>query len=77
MNRRRFQVIASLGFALILVLDAAWQAQAQDANSPYPSMAPLDQYLIADRNDEKVLARSSTPEAISRGATVLVPGRQG
>jgi ketosteroid isomerase-like protein len=77
MNRRRFQVIASLGFALILVLDAAWQAQAQDANSPYPSMAPLDQYLIADRNDEKVLARSATPEAISRGATVLVPGRQG
>ena len=77
MNRRRFQVIASLGFALILTLDAAWQAQAQDAKSPYPSMATLEQYLIADRNDEVTLARSSTPEAVSRDATVLVPGRQG
>ena len=77
MNRRRFRVIASLGFALILILDAAWQAQAQDSKAHYPSMAPLEQYLIADGNDEIAPARSAAPEAISRDSTDLVLGRQG
>jgi hypothetical protein len=31
--------------------------QAQDAKTPYPSMAPLDQYLMADRSAEIVLGR--------------------
>jgi hypothetical protein len=45
--------------------------------APYPAMAPLDQYLMADRNAEIALARSSAPEAISRDATVLVLGKNG
>jgi hypothetical protein len=77
MNRKKFQAIASLGFALILILDAGWQAQAQDAKGPYPNMAPLDQYLMADRNAEIAMARSAAPEAISRDADVLVLGRHG
>jgi hypothetical protein len=77
MNRKKFQATASLGFALILILGVTWQAQAQDAKAPYPSMAPLEQYLIADRNDEIALARSAAPEAISRDATILVLGRHG
>ena len=28
---------------------AAWPAGAQDAKTPYPVMAPLEQYLVADR----------------------------
>src|SRR5229473_2633540 len=76
MNRKRFQAIASLGFALILILDAAWQARAQDTTGPYPSMAPLEQYLM-DRDAEIALARSAAPEAISRDADVLVLGRHG
>ncbi len=64
-------------FALIAVLAAAWQAQATDAKTPYASMAPLDQYLIADRNAEIALARSAAPESISRDAEVLVLGRHG
>jgi hypothetical protein len=64
-------------FMLIVVLGAACQAQAQDAKVPYLSMAPLDQYLMADRNAEIVLARSAAPEAISRDAEVLVLGRHG
>jgi len=40
-------------------------------------MAPLDQYLMADRNDEIVLARSAAPASIADGATVLVLGPQG
>ena len=40
MNRKRFQAIASLSFALIFILGAGWQARAQDAEGPYPTMAP-------------------------------------
>src|SRR6266581_6775179 len=77
MNRKRFQAIASLGFALILILDAAWQARAQDRQMLYPSMAPVEQYLMTDRNAEIALARSAAPEAISRDATILVLGPHG
>jgi hypothetical protein len=77
MNRKRFQAIASLSFALILVLDTAWQARAQDRQMLYPSMAPIEQYLMTDRNAEISLARSAAPEAISRDATILVFGRHG
>ena len=76
MKQRIFTIMAT-GLALIVLLGAAWQAQAQDAKTPYPSMAPLDQYLTADRNDEIALARSAAPAAISRDATVLVLGRRG
>jgi len=77
MNRKRFHAIASLGFALILIPDAAWQARAQDRQMLYPSMAPVEQYLMTDRNAEIALARSAAPEAISRDATILVLGRHG
>jgi hypothetical protein len=40
-------------------------------------MAPVEQYLMADRNAEIALARSAAPEAISHDATVLVLGRHG
>src|SRR5437660_10150387 len=77
MNRKRFQAITSLGFARILILGAAWQARAQDRQMLHPSMAPVEQYLMADRNAEIALARSAAPEAISRDATILVLGRHG
>jgi hypothetical protein len=40
-------------------------------------MAPLDQYLMVDRDAEIAMARSAAPEAISRDADVLVLGRHG
>jgi hypothetical protein len=40
-------------------------------------MAPIDQYLMADRDAEISLARSAAPEEISRNATVLVLGKSG
>ena len=40
-------------------------------------MAPLDQYLMADRTAEIALARSAAPDSISRDAEVMVLGRQG
>src|SRR5262245_49498346 len=78
MNRRKLLVVAaSLTFALVLALIGMKQGQAQAPKKAYPSMAPLDQYLMADRNAEIALARSAAPEAISRDATILVLGRHG
>jgi hypothetical protein len=64
-------------FVLAVVLSAAWPHQAQDAKAPYPSMAPIEQYLMANRNAEIALARSAAPESISRDAEVLVLGGHG
>ena len=69
--------IAMKGIALGLLLGTAWQAIAQDAKTPYPSMAPIDQYLIENRDSEIALARSAAPESISRDAGVMVLGRHG
>ena len=77
MNRKIVKTIALGTFALVVVLGAWWQARAQDAKAPYPSMAPLDQYLMADRNAEIALARSAAPAAISSDAEVLVLARHG
>ena len=47
------------------------------ANTPYPAMAPLDQYLIPDQAAEIALARSAAPASISDGAEVMVLGKTG
>ncbi len=52
-------------------------AQAQEPKAPYPNMAPLEQYLIADRDAEIALARSAAPPALSNDATVLVLEKDG
>ena len=52
-------------------------AQAQEAKAPYPAMAPLDQYLIADRDAEIALAKSAAPPALSNDATVVVLEKDG
>jgi hypothetical protein len=75
-NREKVKRIASTCLASVVVMSVAWRAQAEDAKT-YTSMAPLDQYLMADRNAEIALARSAAPESISRGAEVMVLGRHG
>ncbi len=50
MSRRKFKVLASLRFALILLLNGMPQSRAT-AKTQYPNMAQLDQYLIADAAD--------------------------
>jgi hypothetical protein len=37
-------------FALLVVLCVTQQAMAQDARTGYPKMAPIDEYLMADRD---------------------------
>src|SRR5260370_32412497 len=76
MKRNALRVIVLGSFALVVVVVAAWQAQAQDAKTPYPNMAPLDQYLM-ERDAEKGLARNPAPELNSRDAHAKVPRTQG
>jgi hypothetical protein len=71
------RAIAIKSFTLLVVLGPSYQAMAQDATTPYPNMAPIDQYLMTDRGAEIALARSAAPESISRDAEVLVLGRHG
>jgi hypothetical protein len=77
MNRKVVKTIALGVFTLVVALGAAWPAQAQVTKDKYPKMAPLDQYLIADRNAEIALARTAAPESISRDATVEILGPHG
>ena len=71
MERSRFTASASLILAIICALP-----QAQEVKSPYPSMAPLEQYLMG-RDAEIALARSAAPDSISRNATILFLGKHG
>ena len=64
--------------ALVLFLGFLDQADAQEGKAtPYPAMAPIAQYRIADPQDEIALARSAAPPSISADAEVLVLGNQG
>ena len=81
MNRRRLTMAGALGLALIMGLIPGLirmkQAQAQTAKTAYPTMAPLDQYLMANRDAEIALARSAAPDAISGEARIMILGRHG
>jgi len=77
MNRTRLAVMASLSFVLTLGVIGIKQGQGQAPKTSYPSMAPLDQYIMADQNAEIALARSAAPDAISGDAKIMVLGRHG
>ena len=77
MPEKRLGATAVCTMFLMLMVGASWRATAQDAKAPYPSMAPVEQYLMQDRAAEIALARSAAPESIARDAEVLVLGRHG
>jgi hypothetical protein len=65
---------AALGAAVFVI----WGANvAHGASEPYPSMAPRDQYLTADRSEEIALARSAASPSVSDHAGVMVLGPNG
>jgi hypothetical protein len=66
----------ALVLAMALALGAA-PAWALGGTGTYGAMAPVGQYLTADRNAEIALARSAAPPAISDEATIMVLGRGG
>src|SRR6202034_1858026 len=74
---RKIRKVTALGSSvLVIALGAISQMQAQSKN-PYPSMAPLNQYLMKDRNAEIAMARSAAPDSISHDARVVVLGPHG
>jgi hypothetical protein len=77
MSRNKLAAVASLILVLSSVSGPSRQAGAQDVKTQYFSMAPLDEYLIADRDAEIMLARSAAPTSISSNATVLVFEKSG
>ncbi len=84
---KKISAIAIKSFALLVVLGTAYlgtsnevvaqAAMTTSTTTPYPEMAPVDQYLMADRAAEIALARSAAPESIARDAEVQVLGRHG
>ena len=71
MRRNQTHEILLVAFTLGAALIAPRLAAAQDVKLPYPTIAPLEQYLM-DREAEIALARSAAPEAISRDASVII-----
>jgi hypothetical protein len=76
---RLWKPVGCRAVALTLVVCALSQQRttAQDRGASAEKMAPIEQYLIADRNSEIALARSAAPKAISGEATILVLTRSG
>jgi hypothetical protein len=77
MNGKLVSTIALPVFVLAIAFSAASAKRAQETKAPYPNMAPVEQYLIADRNAEIALARSAAPAEISSDAEVFVLGGHG
>jgi hypothetical protein len=73
--------VAAFALALMVLIGPGSSIGARAAvapsPSPYPAMAPIDQYLMSDRNSEIALARTAAPDSISHDATILVFGRHG
>ena len=77
MQKNNITTIALATMIQISLSCATLQAGAQAEKAQYPSMAPLDRYLMPDENSEIALARSAAPASISDGAEVMVLRRDG
>ena len=61
--------------ALTVCIPAGWSTLSQAAD--YPRMAPLAQYLAANRSSEIALARTAAPKPLTDHATILTLGKDG
>jgi Putative zinc-finger len=66
-------VFVAVGLTLTLTI----RNRNGDRSTVYPSMASIEQYLMADRNAEIAMARSAAPASISSDARILVLGWRG
>jgi|ERR1700733_145099 hypothetical protein len=66
-----------LAATVLAALSWSGPARSQAVKTPYPEMAPTEQYRIASRENEIALARSAAPPSISTDAEVLVLGSHG
>ena len=79
MNKDGSSTKTILFAALLLTVSASASSvvRSQESAASYSNMAPIDQYLMTDRNSEIAMARSAAPPSISADAEVLVLGRHG
>jgi hypothetical protein len=77
MRKRNFKIIAFAILVQVGLTVATCEARVQAGKAPYPAMAPMDEYLIADASAEIALARSAAPASIADGAEVMVLGPKG
>ncbi|WP_433984311.1 hypothetical protein RBB78_04660 [Tunturiibacter empetritectus] len=77
MTKNVISLLALVCFVGVALPGATRQVQAQGPPAPYPTAAPLDQYLIPDKSSEIELARSAAPASISDQAEVLVFTKDG
>jgi hypothetical protein len=75
MLRNTGNAIGWRNVVLIAVFAAASPIHAQDAKSPYPTMAPIEQYRM-ERDAEIAMARTAAPPSISRDAEIMVLGQK-
>ncbi len=73
---RSSKIVVLTALVQLSISFATTAARAQAA-APYPTMAPLDQYLISDVKAEIALARSAAPASISDDADIMALGPKG
>lgn len=71
------KALGTVAFSVLAALGLSSPVLPQAVKAPYPAMAPVEQYRIANREDEIALARSAAPPSISGDAQVLVLGSRG
>jgi hypothetical protein len=76
MKRNALRWIALRSFAVFVLVGAVSVARAENTKTPYPKMAPVDQYMM-ERSAEITLALSAAPPSISGDAEVMVMGPRG
>ena len=77
MRNRHLNILALAFLAQAGLPSATCRAHAQAEKTAYSAMAPVDAYLIADKDAEIALARSAAPPSISGEAQVMVLGPKG
>jgi len=76
-DRSFMKTILSAALLVTVSAGASSALRSQESAASYPNMAPIDQYLMTDKNAEIAMARSAAPASISADAEVLVLGRHG
>jgi hypothetical protein len=77
MQKKHLRIVVLTFLVQSAAAVAPWSVSGQPLKTTYATMAPLDQYLIADENSEIALARSAAPASISDAAEVMVLGQEG
>jgi hypothetical protein len=75
MKRSIFTVCLIL--SVLFTLGEPQGAAGHSDTTAYPSMAPIDQYLMSDRDGEIAFARTAAPKSVSQDAEVYVLGPHG